>query len=365
MHGVQILAIMLVKPHAVPKTSSGKIQRHAAREMFLKGEFEAEWKWQVEVSTGPKAPETLAAFAGQPDSTERNRLLGSWLASRLASVLKLQTSEIDHRHSFSHYSLDSLGAVALTGDLQIHLGRSLPSSLLFDFPNIESLVRHLIGGEAAPEKSAEDHESWASEPIAVVGMGCRFPGANNSREFWNLLHHGIDAISEVPVDRWDREALFDPKPGTPGKMNTQWGGFLRDIDQFAAEFFEISPREAKQMDPQQRLLLEVAWEALEDAGIPPTQLGGSKTGVFVGISSFDYSVLQLKELTSIDAYAGTGLAHIIAANLLSYFLDLRGPSVAVDTACSSSLVSIHQACASLRRRSRTWRWPAVSTRFSV
>jgi len=132
-------------------------------------------------------------------------------------------------------------------------------------------------------------------------------------------------------------------------MTTKWEGFLRDIDRFAPDFFEISPREAIQMDPQQRLLLEVSWEALENAGVPSTQLAGSNAGVFVGLSSFDYSLLQLKETGAIDAYAGTGLSHSIAANRISYFFDLRGPSVAVDTACSSSLVAIHQACESLRR----------------
>ncbi len=161
----------------------------------------------------------------------------------------------------------------------------------------------------------------------------------------------MDAISEIPRDRWDIDALYDPLPGTIGKMSTRWGGFLPGIDRFDPHFFGISPREAAAMDPQQRLLLEVTWEALENAGQPPDKLAGSRTGVFVGIGGFDYSNVILNyqdHLKTINAYLGTGNAHSIAANRISYLLDLRGPSIAIDTACSSSLVAIHMACESLR-----------------
>ncbi|HEX3371025.1 MAG TPA: beta-ketoacyl synthase N-terminal-like domain-containing protein, partial [Candidatus Acidoferrales bacterium] len=170
-------------------------------------------------------------------------------------------------------------------------------------------------------------------------------------EFWTLLRDGVDAISEIPRDRWDVDAMYDPRPGTAGKMSTRWGGFLPHIDQFDSHFFGISPREAASMDPQQRVLLEVAWEALESAGQPPDRLAGTRTGVFVGIGGFDYSnvIINYKDhFQIINAYLGTGNAHSIAANRISYLLDLRGPSMAVDTACSSSLVAIHMACDSLR-----------------
>lgn len=348
-HGLQVYAIVLVKTHAVPKTSSGKIQRRKAREMFLERGFDVEWEWRAEVAKEPKEPKTAAALIDRTSQVEQAKSLEGWLISRLAEVLKIPADEIAPRQPFSRYGLDSLGAVMLAGELQTRLGRALPSSLLFDFPTIESLIRHLAADAAILDQPLRQNETGGTEPIAVIGIGCRFPGANNPDEFWKLLRDGIDAISEVPKERWDSQALYDPRPGTPGKMNTKWGGFLHDVEQFAADFFEISPREAIQMDPQQRLLLEVTWEALEHSGLPPTRLSGSKTGVFVGISGFDYSLRQLKELGAIDAYAGTGLAHSVAANRISYFLDLRGPSVAVDTACSSSLVAIHQACESLRR----------------
>jgi acyl transferase domain-containing protein len=185
------------------------------------------------------------------------------------------------------------------------------------------------------------------EPIAIVGIGCRFPGAKDKEAFWQLLRDGVDAITEVPSDRWDINSFYDPDPATPNKMNTRWGGFLADIDRFEPEFFKISPREAVTLDPQQRLLLEVTWEALEDAGQMPEGLAGTQTGVFIGINSFDYYALLMENPANVDAHAGTGNTNCIAANRISYLLNLTGPSLGVDTACSASLVAVHLACQSL------------------
>ena len=183
--------------------------------------------------------------------------------------------------------------------------------------------------------------------IAIIGMGCRFPGAKDPASYWQLLREGVDGVSEVPSERWDVNSFYLEDPATPGKMNTRWGGFLENIQEFDANFFKISPREAERLDPQQRLLLEVTWEALENAHIVPHSLSGSQTGVFVGISNSDYGRLLFKDLEGINAYNGTGAAFCIAANRISYFLNLKGPSLAIDTACSSSLVSLHYACQSL------------------
>ncbi len=145
------------------------------------------------------------------------------------------------------------------------------------------------------------------EAIAIIGIGCRFPGAKNPEAFWQLLRDGVDAITEVPTSRWDVEAFYDPTPGTPGKMNTRWGGFLEQVDQFDSQFFSIAPREAATMDPQQRLLLEVAWEALEDAGQIPNCLASTRTGVFIGISSFDYyELLMGNPINNFDIHTPTG-----------------------------------------------------------
>ncbi|HLZ32328.1 MAG TPA: beta-ketoacyl synthase N-terminal-like domain-containing protein, partial [Chloroflexota bacterium] len=195
-----------------------------------------------------------------------------------------------------------------------------------------------------------------SEPhdgFAIVGIGCRFPGgANSPEEFWRLLRDGVDAITEIPADRFDLGPVYDVDPTKPGKLYARWGGFLERsrIDSFDAGFFGISPREAARIDPQHRLLLEVAWEALEDAGLAIDRLARHPVGVFIGVSTHDYGDIQMypAHRLSLDAHSNTGTATSIAANRISYLYDFRGPSLTVDTACSSSLTAIHLACQSLR-----------------
>jgi acyl transferase domain-containing protein/thioesterase domain-containing protein len=189
-----------------------------------------------------------------------------------------------------------------------------------------------------------------AEPLAIIGLGCRFPGqADSPQSFWRLLREGLDGTCEVPAERWDVDAFYDPVPHTPGKMISRRGGFVENLREFDAEFFGISPREAITLDPQQRTLLEVAWETFEDAGIPPGDLAGSSTGVFVGISGIDYFMHLQSCNHEIDAYLGTGNALSVASGRLSYVFGLQGPCMSVDTACSSSLVAVHLACQSLRR----------------
>jgi acyl transferase domain-containing protein/acyl carrier protein len=190
-----------------------------------------------------------------------------------------------------------------------------------------------------------------NEPIAIVGLSCRFPGSQDPAAFWRVLSEGVDAVREVPEGRWDKNAYFDPDPSAPGKMHAHYGGFLDQVDLFDAGFFGISGREAETMDPQQRLLLEVTWEALENAGITSTELRGSSTGVFVGITTSDYARLAVaNDSTALDVYTATGGALNVAAGRLSHVFGLNGPAMAVDTACSSSLVAVHLACQSLRGR---------------
>ncbi|MBE9049171.1 alpha/beta fold hydrolase [Nostocales cyanobacterium LEGE 11386] len=195
-------------------------------------------------------------------------------------------------------------------------------------------------------------ESSKTEPIAIIGMSCRFPGgANDPESFWQLLRDGVDVLREVPSNRWDINTYYDANPDTPGKMYTRWGMFLDTaVDSFDAQFFGITPREAVSMDPQQRLLLEVSWEALERAGIAPDQLNASPTGVFVGINTSDYAQLQSigTDVSQLSPYFFTGNTLSVAAGRLSYILGLQGPTMSVDTACSSSLVGVHLAIQSLR-----------------
>ncbi len=191
-----------------------------------------------------------------------------------------------------------------------------------------------------------------AEPLAIVGMSCRLPGANSPEEFWRLLSEGREINREIPSDRWDIDAVYDPDPKAPGKMYTRRAAFLDRIDTFDPHFFGISPREAHVMDPQQRILLEVTWEALENANQAAQRLSGTSTGVFVGMCTYDFSY-QLAELVdpaSIDLYYSTGSAPSVTAGRLSYTLGLTGPCMTVDTACSSALVAVHLACQALRAR---------------
>ena len=222
------------------------------------------------------------------------------------------------------------------------------STLVQPGKTLSSSQQMLLALKEAKRK-LEVAERAKREPIAVIGMSCRFPGAPDPAAFWQLLHHGVDAISEAPADRWDVAAYYDPNPETPGKMYTTRAGFLDQVDQFDPQFFKISPREAVNMDPQQRLLLEVSWEALENAGQLNDRLSNSATGVFVGITINDYGhLLRAKGLSELDAYFMSGNALNSASGRLSYMLGLQGPSMAIDTACSSSLVALHLACQSLR-----------------
>ncbi len=202
-----------------------------------------------------------------------------------------------------------------------------------------------LGKRHKTEKGSANLER---EPIAIVGIGCRFPGgADNPGAFWELLRSGVDAIGEIPADRFDIDAFYDPKPATPGKVASRFGGFLTNLDQFDPFFFGISPREADRLDPQQRLLLEISWEALEDAGVVPKTLEGSPTGVFVGMWINDFERRLFADPDQMDFYMTTGSGRYTAAGRLSRFFGLQGPSLTVDTACSSSLVAVHLACQSL------------------
>ncbi|ARV59085.1 polyketide synthase [Nostocales cyanobacterium HT-58-2] len=208
----------------------------------------------------------------------------------------------------------------------------------------------LINALEEARSKLEAVQQAKEEPIAVIGMSCRFPGAKNTESFWHLLSNGVDAIREVPANRWQIDACYDPNPDAPGKMYSRYGGFLSEVDKFDAHFFGISPREAMSLDPQQRLLLEVSFEALENGGQSSEKLFGTPTGVFIAISTFDYAMRLSEARSQIDAHLGTGTLLSPAAGRLSYSLGLRGASMVVDTACSSSLVAVHLAVNSLRNK---------------
>ncbi|MBP5971591.1 SDR family NAD(P)-dependent oxidoreductase [Brasilonema sp. CT11] len=265
--------------------------------------------------------------------------------------------------------LDSLDLLELRTLLSQRLEVELEPTFFFQYGTTEAMTRYFQAGATLGEDVCEALSSFTANEeiangydapkvtthsensIAVIGMACRFPGsANSPEEYWSLLRNGIDAIVEVPKTRWDIGQYYDLTRSQPGKISSKYGGFLDWADQFDAQFFRISPREATYTDPQQRILLEETWKALENAGIDPESLGGTQTGVFVGIFSHDYELLQVKnnQEKDFDAYFGTGNSASIAAGRLSYFFGCTGPAIAVDTACSSSLVAVHLACQSLR-----------------
>ncbi len=286
-----------------------------------------------------------ASISGEAD-------LRHWLVDYLVTNIGCTPDEVDPDLSLADLGVSSRDVVVLSGELTELLGKTVSPIDFWEHPTINAVAAHLTAPTPDPEsENALDRTVRGSldEPIAVIGMGCRFPGDISGPEaLWKFICERRSSIGRVPDGRWERFDDGSPEVKALLARTTRWGSYLPDIDAFDAEFFEISPSEADKMDPQQRLLLEVAWEALEHAGIAPNSLRRSQTGVFAGACVSEYGAIASTDLPQVDGWSNTGGATSIIANRLSYFLDLRGPSVAIDTACSSSLVAIHLACQSLR-----------------
>ncbi|MEM9485737.1 MAG: beta-ketoacyl synthase N-terminal-like domain-containing protein [Cyanobacteria bacterium P01_F01_bin.116] len=355
---LQVQRIVLLKPNHILKTSSGKIQRRACRSAFLNRTLDVVAHGEFE---GVRDTQPMAASHAEPDpdtpsqATHDNHphptalQIYQWLEAQLARHLNLEPGQISGDRPLAEYGLNSATAVGVSGELQEWLERPLPVTLLYDYPTIAALSQYLSEPTSAMDnvvtqprvsKGSKDAASDEIAPeIAIIGIGCRFPNnINNAEDFWQLLQSEEDVITTVPATRW----AVDSCPSA-----THYGGFLEQVDTFDASFFGIAPREAISLDPQQRLLLEVSWEAIEDSVQAPSGLSGREIGVFIGISTHDYTRL-LEQADEVGPYFGTGNAFSTAAGRLSYNLGLTGPSVAIDTACSSSLVAVHNACQSLR-----------------
>lgn len=348
---------------AAPSSAQGVVARidwarflplyqQAGRRAFL-AELEREAPSAVPATTPSGKPELVERLTHAPVQ-QRRKLMTDYLRDAVADVTRVDAAEIREDAGFFDLGMDSLMAVELRRRIAQGVGKEIPATLAMDYPRLSDVVDYLLGdvlalGEkASAPQPASTAPTRTDEPIAIVAVACRFPGAPNPEAFWEVLSGGVDAIREVPEDRFDIDEFYDPDPDTAGKTYTRCGGFLDEIDGFDPEFFGISPREAVWIEPQQRLMLETVWEALERAGYAPSALRGSRTGIFAGVAANEYAhLLSAESIDKIEPYFITGNALNAISGRVAFALGFEGPAVAVDTACSSSLVAVHQACQAL------------------
>ncbi|GFH34820.1 type I polyketide synthase [Streptomyces pacificus] len=308
-------------------------------------------------STGADASGPAAGKLAALPAADRGRALSDLVRAEIASAVgHRDMSAVDAERPLGEFGFDSLMSVRLRDRLSSATGVRLPATLVFDHPTAGALARHLdsalaTGPAPLPRQPAAPGAAAADEPVAIIGMACRYPGGVASPEdLWQLLVQGRDAITGFPTDRgWDLAGLRHPDRSRAGTSSTGEGGFLDDPAGFDADFFGISPREALAMDPQQRLLLEASWAAVEHAGIAPGTLRGSRTGVFVGTMYNDYLSRLSSTPANLEGIIGIANSNSVMSGRISYLLGLQGPAVTLDTACSSSLVALHLACQALRR----------------
>lgn len=321
-HDLKTKEIIFIEHGSIPKTTSGKIQRNATKLAYIEG--------RLKIIGSPTSQEKLVL--NQPKQISVKDETELELIQILAAELKVSPSDIHASTELSELGINSIQAATLAHQISERFRIDFSPALFWNYKNISALVRYLTKNKNSSEASPQlppktDAKTINMSDIAVVGLSLRFPDAKNPEQFWRNLENGIDSIKNE---------------------RGRWGGYIRGLDEFDPLFFGISPREAEMMDPQQRLLLQVSWEAIERSGIAPSQLSGTKTGVFMGVSSQDYLNLIRTENIPFDLQVATGNSNSIVANRISFLLNLKGPSLSIDTACSSSLVAVHEAFRSLQ-----------------
>ena len=334
-HGLVPAAIVLLGPHRLPVTSSGKVRRRSTRQAFQDDALRVIARWdRPQAPTGDDVTAAMDGPMGDPLT---------WLIHCAARVLAVRPEDLPTGEPLARFGFDSLSAELLAGQIAQRFGREFSPAIFFEHPSLREVRDYLTAAPDERDRAAVPETS--PEQVAIVGMACRLPGAPDLAAFWRLLEDGRCAIGEVPAERESLVEFFSSSAGTDVPSR---GGYLTSIDTFDADLFRISPAEAATIDPQHRLLLEVCWEALESTGSSPLSWDGRSVGVFVGISTTDYMTLMRRDSAHPETHWTTGTASSVAANRLSYYFNWQGPSLAVDTACSSSLVALHSAVRSLR-----------------
>ena len=342
--------ICLIMPASLMVTTSGKIKRKAMRQAFLANELRVlkQWNRSENALQLNESVSTNGAIELSLESDEKG--IVEWLIQRVASKLKIDSSEIDIKTPLGAYGLESVDAMSLSGEIEAAMEIDFPPTAIYENPSISDLCKLILEKTKNIKSDSivdlyEKHHSIEVEDVAVIGFDGIYPQSDSKEELWNNLINSVDCISEVPEDRWNWKDYASNKENT----SIRWGGFSNDMNNFDADFFGISISESKSIDPQHRKMLELVWRAIEDAGYKPTALSGKEVGVFLGASGSEFVNRKTDEIEEIDAYTVIGMANSMLSNRISYIFNFNGPSEIIDTACSSSAMAIHRAVVSLQQ----------------
>jgi acyl transferase domain-containing protein/acyl-CoA synthetase (AMP-forming)/AMP-acid ligase II/NADPH:quinone reductase-like Zn-dependent oxidoreductase/acyl carrier protein len=362
-HQLSPYAVLLLA-NGLPKTSSGKVRRLECRARYIAGTFAPRFCW-TQTTDATLEQGTIASRIGGDEKAMRLRIeCELWLLRTFSAQASNDQRSMGPETPLNELGLGDAGLIATIQGVQRHFGLAIPYTVFSQYGTVGELAEYLAEsieneGVDQPENggrlladalAAQDNSVQPNldSPVAIIGIACRFPSADGPRQFWENICAGVDAVGDIPAERWDGDALYDENPLAMGKMNTRQGGFLKGVEDFDARFFGLPTREATRMDPAHRVLLELSWEVFEDAGIVAESVSGAGVGVYIGISGSDYAQLQFGDESLSNAHGGVGCTLANSACRISHFHNLRGPALAIDTACSSSLSAMQLGCTAIR-----------------